>query len=33
MWGLETVYRNGQLVGYVRRAEYGYTCGNSIGHA
>ncbi|XP_014608110.1 PREDICTED: sarcosine dehydrogenase, mitochondrial isoform X1 [Polistes canadensis] len=33
MWGLETIYRDGQLVGYVRRAEYGYTCGTSIGHA
>lgn len=33
MWGMETVYRDGQLVGYVRRAEYGYTFDNSIGHA
>lgn len=33
MWGLETVYRDGQLVGYVRRAEYGYTYDKSIGHA
>ncbi|XP_015176578.1 PREDICTED: sarcosine dehydrogenase, mitochondrial [Polistes dominula] len=33
IWGLETIYRDGQLVGYVRRAEYGYTCGTSIGHA
>ncbi|KAK2582795.1 hypothetical protein KPH14_005056 [Odynerus spinipes] len=33
MCGMETVYRDGQLVGYVRRAEYGYTYDNSIGHA
>ncbi|XP_058806146.1 sarcosine dehydrogenase, mitochondrial [Phymastichus coffea] len=33
MWGLETVYRNGEIVGYLRRAEYAHTLGYSIGHS
>lgn len=31
LWGLEGVYRNGEAVGYVRRGEYGYFIGKSIG--
>lgn len=31
LWGLESVYRNGEPVGHVRRAEYGYTIQKSIG--
>ncbi|XP_011352418.2 sarcosine dehydrogenase, mitochondrial isoform X2 [Ooceraea biroi] len=33
LWGMESVYRNGQLVGYLRRAEHGYTFKSSIGQA
>ncbi|CAB0037881.1 unnamed protein product [Trichogramma brassicae] len=33
MWGLETVYRDGEIVGYLRRAEYAHYFGYSIGHA
>ncbi|XP_058809540.1 sarcosine dehydrogenase, mitochondrial-like isoform X1 [Phymastichus coffea] len=33
MWGLETVYRNGEIVGYLTRAEYAHTFGYSIGHS
>lgn len=33
LWGLENVYRNNQLVGYLRRAEHGYTFKSSIGQA
>lgn len=32
MWGLETVYRNGKIVGYLRRAEYAYTLDCNVGH-
>lgn len=31
LWGLEAIYRNNSLVGYLRRAEQGYSCGNTIG--
>ncbi|XP_044012110.1 sarcosine dehydrogenase, mitochondrial [Aphidius gifuensis] len=33
LWGLETLYRNNSVVGYLRRAEYSYFYGNSIGRA
>ncbi|OXU31337.1 hypothetical protein TSAR_012682 [Trichomalopsis sarcophagae] len=33
MWGLETVYRNSEIVGYLRRAEYAHTFGYSIGQS
>lgn len=33
IWGLETVYRNGQIVGHIRRGEYGYTLQRPIGQA
>ncbi|XP_054008164.1 sarcosine dehydrogenase, mitochondrial [Hylaeus anthracinus] len=32
MWGLEAIYRDNSLVGYLRRAERGYSYGNFIGH-
>lgn len=32
LWGLETIWRNGQVVGYLRRADYGFTIGSSIGY-
>lgn len=31
LWGLEGVYRNGKAVGFLRRAEYGYTIDKPIG--
>ncbi|XP_046984325.1 sarcosine dehydrogenase, mitochondrial [Schistocerca americana] len=31
VWGLETVWRDGQVVGYLRRGDYGYALGASIG--
>lgn len=31
MWGLEGVYRNGQAVGFIRRADYGYSIKKPIG--
>ncbi|XP_002034343.2 sarcosine dehydrogenase, mitochondrial [Drosophila sechellia] len=31
IWGLEGVYRNGEPVGILRRAEYAYTLGKSLG--
>ncbi|XP_078045792.1 sarcosine dehydrogenase, mitochondrial-like isoform X2 [Augochlora pura] len=31
LWGLEPIYRNDVLVGYLRRAEQGYSCDNTIG--
>lgn len=31
VWGLETIWRNNQVVGYLRRGEYGYSLGCSIG--
>ncbi|XP_062140877.1 sarcosine dehydrogenase, mitochondrial [Drosophila sulfurigaster albostrigata] len=33
IWGLEGVYRNGKPVGVLRRAEYAYTLGKSLGQA
>lgn len=33
IWGLEGVYRNGNAVGYLRRAEFGYTINKPIGKA
>ncbi|XP_011689604.1 PREDICTED: sarcosine dehydrogenase, mitochondrial [Wasmannia auropunctata] len=33
LWGMESVYRNDQLVGYLRRAEQGYTFKKNIGQA
>lgn len=33
IWGLEGVYRNGQPVGVLRRAEYAYSLGKSLGQA
>ncbi|XP_015606904.1 sarcosine dehydrogenase, mitochondrial [Cephus cinctus] len=33
LWGLETVYRDGQIVGYLRRGEYAYALEKSIGQA
>ena len=32
LWGMELIYRNGCLVGYLRRVEQDYTNGNAIGH-
>lgn len=31
LWGLECVYRNGDIAGYLRRGEYGYVMRKSIG--
>nr|XP_033339035.1 sarcosine dehydrogenase, mitochondrial [Megalopta genalis] len=31
LWGLEPIYRNDVLVGYLRRTEQGYSCDNAIG--
>lgn len=31
LWGLEAVYRNGDLVGHLRRGDYGYSLNKSIG--
>lgn len=33
LWGLEGVYRNGEPVGHLRRAEFGYFINKSIGHS
>lgn len=33
LWGLETLYRNNFIVGYLRRAEYSYFYRNSIGRS
>lgn len=33
IWGLEGVYRNGEPVGYLRRAEFGYSINKPIGKA
>ncbi|KAJ8681464.1 hypothetical protein QAD02_017251 [Eretmocerus hayati] len=33
MWGLETIFRNGEICGYLRRAEYAHTLGYNIGRA
>nr|CAG4640629.1 EOG090X014D [Eulimnadia texana] len=32
LWGLETIWRNGEAVGYLRRADYAFTLGKSIGY-
>lgn len=32
IWGLEAIWRDDQVVGYLRRGEYGYAVGASIGH-
>nr|CAG4641459.1 EOG090X014D [Eurycercus lamellatus] len=32
LWGLEAIWRNDQVVGYLRRADYGFTVGSSIGY-
>lgn len=31
LWGLETIWRDDAVVGFLRRAEYGYFLGTSIG--
>lgn len=33
LWGLEGVYRNGEPVGHLRRAEFGYFINKSIGQS
>lgn len=33
LWGLETLYRNDEIVGYIRRSAYSYFYNNSIGRA
>lgn len=33
IWGLECIYRNGNIVGYVRRGDFGYKINKSIGTA
>lgn len=33
LWGLECIYRNGEPVGYLRRAEFGYSINKSIGQS
>lgn len=33
IWGFESVYRNGEAVGYLRRAEFAYSLDKSIGKA
>lgn len=30
LWGLEAIRRDGEIVGYIRRAEYAFTLGRSI---
>lgn len=32
MWGLEAIWRNDKVVGFLRRADYGFTVGSSIGY-
>lgn len=31
LWSTEPIFRDGKLVGYLRRGEYGYALGKSIG--
>lgn len=31
LWGLEPIFRDSKLVGYLRRGEYGYSLGSSVG--
>lgn len=33
LWGLEIVYREGEIVGHIRRGEYGYTLQKPIGQS
>lgn len=33
LWGLEAVYRNGELVGHLRRGDYGFTLQAPIGQS
>lgn len=33
LWGLEIVYRNDEIVGHIRRGEYGYTLKKPIGQS
>lgn len=33
LWGLEAIYRNGAVVGFVRRADYAFTLNKTIVHA
>lgn len=32
IWGFEAIWRNDQVVGYIRRAEYGHSLGSFVGH-
>ncbi|XP_034934422.1 sarcosine dehydrogenase, mitochondrial [Chelonus insularis] len=32
LWGLEAIYRDNEIVGYLRRGEFSYVFNNSIGH-
>lgn len=32
LWGLEGIWRNGEVLGYVRRAEYAFALGRSIAY-
>ena len=32
LWGLEAIWRNDKVVGYLRRADYGFSVGSSIGY-
>ena len=32
LWGLEAIWRNDQVVGYLRRADYGFSTKRSIGY-
>ena len=32
LWGLEAIYRDNRVVGYLRRTERGYSCEKAIGH-
>ncbi|XP_046441775.1 sarcosine dehydrogenase, mitochondrial-like isoform X2 [Daphnia pulex] len=32
LWGMEAIWRNDQVVGYLRRADYGFSVGCSIGY-
>ena len=32
LWGLEAIWRDDAVVGYLRRADYGFTLGRSVGY-
>ena len=32
LWGLEAIWRNDEVVGYLRRADYGFSTKHSIGY-